>query len=208
MVAMMKIRRSLNRFRKCEDGGPTVEFAILFPAFIAVFLSAFEAGLMMVRNVMLDRSVDLAVRELRLGTPIPPTYEEFKATICRNALIIEECESLVQVQLEPIDLSTFAMPTNAPNCIDEGLHNATIDPINPLDSTNYDGGENDELMIVRVCALFKPLFPGTVLGLQMPRFDPNDGSDDAKYALVVTSAFVNEPTRTDEAEGDGDASSS
>lgn len=198
----MKIRRLLNRFRKCEDGGPTVEFAILFPAFIAIFLGAFESGLMMVRNVMLDRSVDLAVRELRLGTPIPPTYEEFKETICENALIIDECESLIQVQLEPVDMATFDMPSNAANCIDEGLHNAEVDPIDPKTSTTYDGGGNDELMIVRVCALFTPFFPGTALGLQMPKYDPTDPAEDAKYALVVTTAFVNEPSRTDEEDAD------
>lgn len=195
----MKLSRSLSRFWNSEDGGPTVEFVILFPAFIAIFLSAFESGLMMTRNVMLERAVDLSVRDLRLGTPIPPSYDEFKESICERALIIEECETLIQVQLEPIDLTTFNVPSNAVNCIDENTHNATVDPINPIDDTTYLGGENDELMIVRVCALFTPFFPGTTLGMQMPRYD-DDGTD--KYALVVTSAFVNEPSRNDEDDSD------
>lgn len=187
---------TLRRFRRSEDGGTsTIEFVILFPAFIAIFLGSFESGLMMVRNVMLERSVDLAVRTLRLGTPVPPSYDALKQTICDNALIFPDCMNLVQLQLEPVDMTTWDVPTNAINCIDEATHNNPVNPIDPVDDTTYIGGGNNELMIVRVCALFSPFFPGTTLGMQMPKFDTNNPDDDAKYALVVTSAFVNEPSR-------------
>ena len=186
----------LVRFRRDEDGNTTVEFVILFPAFIAVFLGAFESGIMMVRNVMLERGVDLAVRELRLGMPQPPTYAEFKQSICDHAgVFYVDCDTLVQVQLEPISTGTWNMPANTTNCINETTHNNPTTPLNPLDDTTFVGGGNNDLMFVRVCALYEPFFPGTTLGMQMPKFDPNDGSADAKYALVVTSAFVNEPTR-------------
>ena len=189
------LHRILRRFRRSEDGAATIEFVILFPAFIAIFLSSFESGLMMVRNVMLERSVDLAVRTLRLGTPVPPSYEEFKNSICEEALIFADCLNLVQINLEPVDMNTWAMPTADTNCIDEARHNDASNPINPKDDATYIGGGNDELMIVQVCALFKPMFPGTTLGMRMPKFNPDDTADDAKYALVVTSAFVNEPSR-------------
>ena len=188
--------KTLRRFRRNEDGGTsTVEFVILFPAFLAIFLSSFESGLMMIRNVMLERAVDLNVRQLRLGTPAPPSYDEFKTNVCNDALIITDCLTLLQVQLEPINTATWAMPTNDTECIDEVRHNDPVNPINPLDDTTYVGGGNNELLIIRVCVLFTPMFPGTAWGMQMPRFDPADTSDAAKYALVVTSAFVNEPTR-------------
>lgn len=189
------IASTLRRFRRSEDGNATIEFVILFPAFMAIFLGSFEAGLMMVRNVMLERSVDLAVRTLRLGTPVPPDYDTFKQQICDKALIFQDCMKLVQVQLEPVDMTTWNVPTNATNCIDEARHNDPVNPINPKDDTTYIGGGNNELMIVRVCALFEPFFPGTTLGMQMPKYNPNDPAADAKYALVVTSAFVNEPSR-------------
>jgi hypothetical protein len=188
----------LRRFRRSEDGGPTIEFVILFPAFILIFLGSFESGLMMVRNVMLERSVDLAVRSLRLGTPVPPTYEEFKESICDEALIFKDCMKLVQIQLEPVDMTTWNVPANDANCIDEATHNAAVDPINPIDDTTFIGGGNNELMIVRVCALFNPMFPGTTLGMQMPVYQPDDPNESQKYALVVTSAFVNEPSRSED----------
>ncbi|NET52160.1 MAG: pilus assembly protein, partial [Merismopedia sp. SIO2A8] len=61
------------------------------PGFLAIFISAYESGLMMVRNVMLERGVDIAVRELRLGTPQPPTFDEFKQSICDASGIIQNC---------------------------------------------------------------------------------------------------------------------
>jgi hypothetical protein len=50
-------------------------------------------------------------------------------------------------------------------------------------------GGNNELMMVRVCALFRPMFPSTGLGLNL-RYD-----GDGNYAIVATTAFVNEPSR-------------
>ena len=187
--------RTLRRFRRSEDGNSTIEFVILFPVFIMIFLGSFESGLMMVRNVMLERGVDLAVRTLRLGTPVPPSYEEFKESICDGTLIFQDCMDLVQVQLLPVDMDSWTLPAAQTNCIDEASHNDPINPADPFDDTDYDGGGNNELMIVRVCALFLPMFPGTTLGLRMPKYNSNDPDDDAKYALVVTSAFVNEPSR-------------
>ncbi len=192
---MLKLAKLLRRFRRSEDGSSTVEFVIIFPAFIAIFISSFESGLMMARNVMLERGVDIAVRSLRLGTPIPPTYDQFKQSICANAVIFQDCGTLVQVELQPISTANFNLPANSTNCINESVHNSPTNPINPLNDTTYLGGGNNDLMIVRVCALFKPFFPGTTLGMQMPKYDPTDSAPDAKYALVVTSAFVNEPTR-------------
>ena len=43
------------------------------------------------------------------------------------------------------------------------------------------------MMMVRVCALSKPLFPTTGIGVGMQV----DG--DGNYAIVATTAFVNEP---------------
>jgi hypothetical protein len=47
------------------------------------------------------------------------------------------------------------------------------------------GGQN-QLMLVKACAIFNPIFPSTGLGLQLVR-------DDGGYAVTAFSAFVNEP---------------
>ncbi len=193
----IRLISALRRFRRSEDGQATIEFCILFPAFIAIMLSSIEAGIMMVRNVMLERGVDIAVRELRLGDPTPPTYEEFKTAICDNAIIFKDCDDLVQVALQPVSTATWTGLPNQLSCINEETHLAEVDPINPIDDTTFIGGGNNDLMIVQVCGLFDPFFPTTRLGMRMPRYDvdPTDDFVSDKFALVVTSAFVNEPSR-------------
>ena len=192
----------LRRFRKNESGGATVEFCILFPAFIGIMLCSVEAGMMMMRNVMLERGSDLAIRDLRLGQPfddaltVEERYDIFKQTICDNTIIFPRCMELVQVQLQEVSTDTFSPLGNPVNCINEQTHLAEIDPVDPYSDTNYERGTDSSLMIVRVCALFTPMFPTTTLGMQMPRYDP-DPTDDYvpnTYALVVTTAFVNEPS--------------
>ncbi len=182
---MTKRRRTfldrIVRLRRDEDGAVTIEFVILFPIFMSIFFAAFETGFMMVRNVMLERGVDYAVRELRLGAPNPPTFQEFKDTVCARSVIIRDCDNVIQVQLEPVDMDTWGPLDQQPRCIDIESN------IDPADATTYITGNDQELMLVRVCALFEPLFPSTGLGM-MTRY--NDRGD---YALVATSAFVNEP---------------
>ncbi len=182
MIGMLA--RRLRRFRGNEDGNSTVEFVILFPAFIAIFLASFESGLMMVRNVMLERGVDLAVRTLRL-TSVDPDYDSIKQEVCDYADIFSNCMDLIHVEMEPVDMDDWIMP-GAPKCIDQ-------DPDTDDGEDAISGGGNNELMMLRVCALFKPYFPGTTLGMQMPVYYADDG--EKKYALIATSAFVNEPTR-------------
>lgn len=194
------ITQALRRFRSREEGAATVEFCILFPAYLAITLSSIEAGMMMVRNVMLERGADIAVRELRLGMPAPPTYDEFKQTICDNALIFRDCDKLVQVELQPVSTDTWAPLTGATACINESTHLREVDPDDPSQDTVYEGSGNNQLMLVRICGLFSPFFPSTRFAMQMPKYDPPEaeGAEDfvsQKYALVVTTAFVNEPSR-------------
>ncbi|NNF72348.1 MAG: pilus assembly protein [Rhodobacteraceae bacterium] len=183
----MKILSSWKRFRRAfgrdERGTSTVEFAILVPLYLGVLIAAFESGFMMIRYTMLDRGVDLAVRDLRLGTPTPPTFDEFKQDICANTVLMGDCDETVLVELRPISTTSWNLPTGETNCIEQGSG------IDPIDQTEYSVGTNNELMFVRVCALFRPFFPTTPFGLGMP------ADDDGNYALVVTSAFVNEPSR-------------
>ena len=180
---LKRIGLRTSRLKEDESGTSTVEFVIIFPLFMTIFFASFETGFMMVRNVMLERGVDFAVRELRLGTPTPPTFDEFKETVCDRAVIIPDCMNVVQVQLEPVDMDTWGPLDERPRCIDV---ESTIEPI---DATNYVAGRNNQLMLVRVCALFEPLFPSTGFGAMIRYNDQGD------FALVATTAYVNEPSR-------------
>ena len=177
----------LTSFKKREDGNATIEFVFLFPAFMFLFLTGFESGYYMVRNVMLERAVDVAVRDVRLGNGSVPRFEKLKERICEQASIIPDCVNSVQIEMQSVAItpgSTTAV--NGPvRCVDR------LSEEDPETGTIYDAGNENELMIVRVCALSQPLFPTTRLGVGM-KVDV-----EGNYAIVATSGFVNEPGNRD-----------
>lgn len=183
MRPLSAIRRALRRFARGETGTATVEFALLFPPFFLIFASSIEAGLMMTRNVMLERGLDLAVREIRIGTPVPPSFEEFRTQICDVAMLIPNCMANLQVELQVVDSSTWQPLDPSPRCVDRNS------PIDPFDNPNYNVGRNNDFMLVRLCANVDPILPGFGLGAIL------DSDGENGYAIVATSAFVNEPSR-------------
>ena len=179
----MQIFRNISRVLRPrlgrENGNATIEFALLFPAFITMFLVVFETGLLLTRGVMLDRAVDISMRQLRLGTLDPMTHDSLKTTICNNSVIIPDCENTVLLELRPISTSTWEPLTDAATCVDRS---ADVQPV-----LDFEQGKSNEMMLVRVCAVFDPFFPTTGLAAQMKL----DGT--GAYALVAMSAYVNEP---------------
>jgi Flp pilus assembly protein TadG len=176
---MSRLAKLLDRFRRKQDGTATIEFVILFPVFMILMVSGFEAGMLMTRQMMLERGLDLTMRELRLGEIVNPTHDNVKAEICKNARIIPHCQSVVMLELSPVDKSTWNIPIDGNHCVDR---NEEIQP-----AVTFDPGKPDQLLVVRACAVFDPMFPATGLGVHLPK-DASGG-----YRLMATSAFVNEP---------------
>ena len=180
----MFLLNEYRRFRGKEDGNATIEFVILFPAFIFLFLTGFEAGYYMVRNVMLERAVDVAVRDVRLSNGSVPDLQGLKQRICDEASIIPDCMASVQIELEPINKTPGGVAAAAGpvvRCIDKAA------PPDVDQTGDFNVGVQNQLMLVRVCALSQPLFPTTGIGVGMKV----DGQ--GNYAIVATTAFVNEP---------------
>lgn len=178
-------RRSLRRARR-EDGNATVEFAILFPLFMTVFLSSIESGLMALRYVTLDRGVDLAVRDLRLGLAVDfadmtpeAAHEELKNRICARTMMVENCEQVLFLELINVDPTLWNVPAPNTQCVDR---TNTVAP-----TLNFNPGAPNEMMIVRACAIVDPLIPDFGLGASFNK-DSSGG-----VALISSSAFVNEP---------------
>ncbi|MEX5726868.1 Flp pilus assembly protein TadG [Rhodovulum iodosum] len=162
-----------------DDGNATIEFVILFPVFITLMLSCFESALLMTRQVMLERALDMAVRGLRLGRWPNIEHDEFKQIVCDRAGIIPQCNEVLMVELRAIPKTTWDLPSPAATCVNRD------EPIQPM--TSFLQGPENELMLVRACVKADPFFPGTGLGLQLSQ------TDDGGYALISTSTFVNEP---------------
>ena len=81
------MRRGLGKYLRREDGTATVEFVIMFPLIMTVFMSMFEAAVLTTRYTMLERALDITVRGLRLNTGTAPTHAQVRDKICEIILL-------------------------------------------------------------------------------------------------------------------------
>lgn len=169
----------LRRFWAGEHGSSTIEFAIMFPFFITLFLSSVELGMIHFRHSMLERGLDMAVRDIRLGTGTNPTHDDIKDAICNYAGVLPQCDANLRLEMILVDPRNYNPPPVAADCVDH-----SEDPV-PL--RNFIHGGSNEMMMLRACFVFSPIFPTAGLGYQMPK----DGA--GNVAMTAASAFVQEP---------------
>ncbi len=171
------------RFRKEESGNASVEFIIIVPVFISLVTMSIELGFVTIRHTMLERGLDIAVRQIRLGTGEPSSYDEIKIVICDNAPILSNCETELRLEMQPVDLRAYSTLDAEPKCIENS------EPVEPavLDEEFVFGGVND-LMVLRACYRYEPLFPEEMMGRALQK------DQDNKVQIVTTTAFVQEPT--------------
>ena len=168
------------KFLKDERGSSTIEFVLLFPAFVVVMLSAVESGIFMIRSVMLERGVDLAVRELRLGINVPSDEQELITMVCNHSAFLQRCPEIMRLELVQIDMATWNFPSTAATCT---ISDELLQP-----ELGYTVGVDHNLMLLRVCAVMNPWFPSTGIGLGLPK------NEAGLYSLTAASAFVVEPS--------------
>lgn len=173
------IHKRLRRFHRDEGGNATIEFVIMFPLFIFLTLAGIEMGIVTIRQSTLERAVDLTVRDIRLGTGTAPQHNDIKNLICDRAAMVPDCRSNLRLEMISVDPENFSPPPTTPDCTDASQQ------VNPV--RQFKNGMDNELMILRACAKFKPYFPLSGVGRELDK-------DNAGYAAVtVTSAFVQEP---------------
>lgn len=176
-------KKHAKRFHHDERGNSTVEFVILFPMFIALLLSSVELGMITIRHSMLERGVDMAVRDVRLGTGNMQAdqlgHNALKTAICDYAMYLPDCENNLKLEMISLDLRTAVNFPNDVDCVD------VAEASNPVRS--FTAGQANELMLLQVCAVFSPLFPTSTFGDALEK----DGSGMA--TMYTMSAFVQEP---------------
>lgn len=166
------------RFKRSEDGNVTLEFVLLFPSLLLFIVGAMEYAFVTMQQSMLERSVDLVVRDIRLGTGKAFTHDQIKKSICDRTLMVNDCdqnlrlEMIVQNAYEGINLP------EQPDCTDNS------EEVKPVRS--FKNGQANELMILRACAKVDPLLRTT----QMRRALVDETG---QIALTATTAFVQEP---------------
>lgn len=179
MAPIQKLANIGKAFGRNESGTGTLEFMMVLPAAMFFFAAAYESGQIGLRNVMLERAVDVTVRQVRIGTIIDPTHDSLKEAICDVALIIPDCLNQMKLEMERKDPRAWTPLINDRDCIDR---EETTEPV-----FNFTTGGSNDLLVLRACALFDPVLPTSALGIAIAQ--ENGGA----YALIATSSFVVEP---------------
>ncbi len=173
------LRRLLRRFARNQDGSATIEFAITFPAMFFLLISSIELGMSTFNQTLLERAMDLTVRDIRLGTGSAPQHDEIKTSICARAGFIRDCGTNLRLEMIQVDPRNWATLPGEPDCTDQSKEVAPV--------RSFVNGQENELMILRACAKIDPMFPTIGLGKSM------DKDEAGQYRLISISAFVQEP---------------
>jgi len=174
------LRPLLRRFARSQIGSASVEFVIAVPLVLMFLFSAIDFGAVMLRQVFLDRSVDIAVRQVRLGNITGAQFSRFRDMICDNSFLIRDCRNAIAIELRPVDTQNWSGLDNPAQCVNRELE------LSPVLSFVPSAGLQ-QLMLIRVCAVVDPFLDITGLILGMPE-DSSGG-----FHLVSHAAFANEP---------------
>ena len=172
---MFKLKNKFRQFRQNEDGYSTVEFLIVATTFLTGFFWVFETGLIMTKQMMLERAVDIVVRDLRLASSPAYTHDYIKEKICDEALVLKECSDNLLLELVEVDLDVGFDRTAT--CIDRA------NEVTPV--TSWEPGQRSEVVYMRACVLVDPMMPQEVALFS--------GTTDTGIPLIADTAFVNEP---------------
>jgi hypothetical protein len=168
----------VRRFFRDEPGGGAIELVLVLPIAMAIFMASMESALYMTRQIMLDRAVDMTVRNLRLGGYANPDAQLLKDEICDLATAVPDCDSEIRLELRPVSTTTWNLPNESMRCVNQAENINIPDDANP--------GMQNELMIVRVCIRQDAMFPGTGIGEGL-------SNSRGRYRIISVAAFVNEP---------------
>ncbi|MDP4989687.1 MAG: pilus assembly protein [Marivita lacus] len=170
----------IRSFLRDEKGSVvTIPFVIWLPVFLGLIVATMEIGALSIRHTQLERGLDMAVREVRLGTGENMDHDTIKGMICENAPILSECETMLRLEMIPLSLRDWSEPSRDADCHD------TAEPVRPL--RQFDSGQPNELMMLRACFKYRPITPAGAVGAAMPK------DADGYAAIVSFSAFVQEP---------------
>lgn len=177
-----RLSQALRWFKRDEKGYMVAEFALVIPLIFTIFMTSVEMGIYSMRQMFLDRGLDMAVRQVRLNTSARYDHVQVKTMICNFAGFIDNCDSQLKLEMVPVDLRNFAGLNRTVDCTDASQ------PIAPLRA--FINGGQHEMMLLRACYKFKPVFATSGLGYQM-----SQGADGAGMAKMVSmAAFVQEPS--------------
>lgn len=177
---MSKLTQIFKQFLKNQRGSATIEFVIAFPFLFGMIVLTFDSGMIMTKYVVLENALDRVVRDVRLfGTASGVTgHNAFKKAVCDRAVLIEDCEATLVVEMTPIVTGTAMAPPSGAICTNRNSSNAPV--------VSFTGGGANDIVYIRACVIVDRYFPSLMSSVFLT--DESGG-----IALVASSAYVVEP---------------
>lgn len=190
---MIRALRRIMGLTREEDGNATVEFVVIFPIYMMLMAMSFELSLITLRQTLLERGLDIAVRDIRLGTgeyaqngteeeneaAAEEYHDKIKDRICEQSFGIGNCEQNLKLEMVRTSMRSFTPPGDTVMCTDRSEKGKATYHLEP--------GQQNDLMFLRACLKYDPLFPAWQLARAL-KADPN-----GQLAITSMSAFVMEP---------------
>ena len=177
---MTPLRHQIRDFTRREEATASMEFVITFPVIMMLFIAVFETSMIMTRQVMLERTLDQAVRILRLANGLTVDADDIRTAICDNTSMLPDCDTLLTIDLRDVPRSDYSVPGNQELCIERADATATV-------NNAFNPGTDNQLMLVRACFIVDRILPFSGYGLNLTR------DDSGGLHMMASSVFVNEP---------------
>jgi hypothetical protein len=169
----------IRQFLRREDATATMEFVITFPIIMILFIAVFETSMIMTRQVMMERTLDQAVRILRLANGLTVTPGRHPHGDLRQHLTaarLRHASDDRPARDRPRDLRRAGQPGD--------VHRARG---RRSRSTPRSTRVDNQLMMVRACMIIDRMLPFSGFGLNLTR------DDSGGLHMMAASVFVNEP---------------
>ena len=172
-------RRRVRKLAGDETGSPAVEFALVFPVFIAIVLATLQAGTIFLVKAFFESTAEEAARVVLTNQADSLTTAQFQTEICNELTALFDC-SEVTVELEPVP----AGATNLSALLPTFNANGTVVGTPAVDVGANSGASGTDMLLV-------VMYPWPVYGGPLGLNFANMGN--GKMLMTSTQVFRIEP---------------
>ncbi|MBR9842359.1 MAG: pilus assembly protein [Rhodobacteraceae bacterium] len=173
------MKHLLKKLRKDERGHASIEFVIMFPLFFWILVSAIDIGMVTMRSALLERALDIVVRDIRLSTGTAPDHDKIRDAICDTTNVVQDCKQNLMLEMQVVDMRSWTDLPHKTSCTNQAEEAQPV--------TTFQNGLDNEMMVLRACAKITPIFGDKGIG---PYLNKDSNGD---VPIVALSAFVQEP---------------
>lgn len=150
----MTLRTRLRRFFRTDRAAATAEFVIGFPLVFLMFIVTLETCFLMMRATMLQRGLEMAIRDVRLGNIKNPLMSVMEQAVCDRIQIVPNCTSSLTLEFTLVNQASFQMPAPTQPCTVRSAADAQA-----RSASIYSTGAANDLLVVRACLVVNAISP-------------------------------------------------